>query len=832
MRPPEVERLLPGEEDVAFYEEQPGSQPGGGALQTHGMAGHASGAATVKRADRRVYFYLIFFAGGLPALIYQVTWQRVLTLYFGVDIYSTTVTVATFMLGLGVGSLCGGWIADRAARPTLYYASLEVLMGCFGFASLSMFSWIGQKLAGGSPAVVIAADFLLLLVPTTLMGMTLPLMSRVVVDSDSVIGRHLAWLYGLNTFGASLGALLSSYLLIGLFGLDGTTRLAASLNLLLAVVVYVVTASEKRSRAISTPEQASSVRETPAPALEYRWVLIFSCLSGFIALGYEIVWYRVLGILLHGTVYVFGTVLFFVLAGIGTGSLLSLKRIDRGRCIDRFALSQLGISAYAFVLFTILGHFSWLPGVRQFIGASFFTTFHPSPELMAGSTDIFSLYSLLDIGGWAFLILGIPTMLMGYGFANLMREGAQHVSRLGHAIAGIYFANIVGSTLGSLAIGFWIIHYFGSEHALRLLIVAGGLVPILLSIATRGQRASDSPGTAMFSVEGRAYLSAAVVVLAVSTFPGKTEILRALHFADHEGVDFVGMEDRTGVAVLRRQQKVIAFSQEAQVLGQQRLYIDGSHHGDGSDAAQAEDWPLQVALAAHPAPRRVLCIGLGDGQMAATAVQWKDVEELVVVELNGTLDRVMSRTGQGKALLTSEKTSYVVDDGRRWLLANPAEKFDVIMMFPLHASHAFSGALYSLEFFEVLAGHLTDGGILFLRTADPYSTAKTLATAFPHVLRIDNIVYMAGFREFQFDESRLPSPAAETMPHITADRDVILANTREARINTDLRPNSEYYVTYPFVSYLQTRGNGPGVYRAKDKDRFQRLVMAAGTGAQ
>ena len=154
------------------------------------------------------------------------------------------------------------------------------------------------------------------------------------------------------------------------------------------------------------------------------------------------------------------------------------------------------------------------------------------------------------------------------------------------------------------------------------------------------------------------------------------------------------MEDRTGVSVLRRQRQVIAFSQEAAVLGQQRLDIDGSHHGDGSDAPLAEDWPLQVALSAHPAPRRVLCIGLGDGQMAATAVQWRDVEELIVVELNGTLDRVVSRTGQGKALLTSEKTRYVVDDGRRWLLANPAESFDVIMMFPLHAAHAFSGALY------------------------------------------------------------------------------------------------------------------------------------------
>jgi spermidine synthase len=218
--------------------------------------------------------------------------------------------------------------------------------------------------------------------------------------------------------------------------------------------------------------------------------------------------------------------------------------------------------------------------------------------------------------------------------------------------------------------------------------------------------------------------------------------------------------------------------------------------------------------------------------MAATAVHWRDVEELVIVELNGTLEHVVSRTGLGKALLTSEKTRYVVDDGRRWLLAHPEEKFDVILMFPLHAAHAFSGALYSLEFFGILADHLTDGGLLFLRTVDLYSTAKTLATVFPHVLRVDSTVYIAGSREFRFDESRLPSSAAETVPHFTADRDVILANTQAARINTDLRPNSEYYVTYPFVSSLQTRGTVPGAYKAKNKDRFWRLMVAAGTEGQ
>ena len=97
---------------------------------------------------RHLTFYLIFFAGGMPALIYQVVWQRLLTLYFGVDIYSTSITVATFMMGLGVGSLLGGRLADHVANRALCYAGLEALMGCLGFASIPVFSLIGRWLAG------------------------------------------------------------------------------------------------------------------------------------------------------------------------------------------------------------------------------------------------------------------------------------------------------------------------------------------------------------------------------------------------------------------------------------------------------------------------------------------------------------------------------------------------------------------------------------------------------------------------------------------------------------------------------------------------------------
>jgi spermidine synthase len=278
--------------------------------------------------------------------------------------------------------------------------------------------------------------------------------------------------------------------------------------------------------------------------------------------------------------------------------------------------------------------------------------------------------------------------------------------------------------------------------------------------------------------------------------------------------------------VLRRQDRIVAFEQERVVLGQQRLYIDGSHHGDAMNH-QRDDGGVSMALAVHAAPRRVLSIGLGDGQMAATAAQQPDVNELVIVELNGTLERIMASTARGQALLTSEKVRYIVDDGRRWLLAHPHETFDVILMYPLHAAQAYTGNLFSREFLTMLAGHLNPGGILFLRSVDLYSTARTIAAAYPFVVRFDRSDYLASRDRFLVREERLPVSVAEAVDRLKADRDVILAKTEGARINSDFRPNSEYYLTYPYASHLQARSAPPPAYSADPTELFRGLVTRA-----
>ena len=804
-------------------------------------------------------YYLVFFLAGMPALLYQVVWQRVLTLYFGVDIYSTSITVSAFMLGLGVGALLGGRLADSSRYPARMYMLVEALLGVFGAISLPVFCWVGERMAGSPTWLLAPVDIVLLLIPTGLMGMTLPLMCRIVAREDAAIGEGLAWLYGANTLGAAVGAAITSYLLVGLLGLSGVTHLAACMNVLLAVVVWSLgrrteahasavsatlrgaqevqenaSASAKTSGELHThtPEktQLGSTDEIASPGPSFWQIALFSFVSGLLALGYEIVWYRVLTCLLHGTAYVFGTILSVYLCGLGLGALASRRSIDRPGALWRFGSCQLATSCYSAFVFFVLAHNSHLPVIRHCIAASLFTSFHPSPELADGDLDIFALYSAADIVFWSLLILGPPTFCMGYGFPNLIRAGSLHVRELGNSVGLLYFANILGSTLGSLVFGFLGLHFLGMQGCITVLIALGALVSIASLEVSRKER-GFTPSPVWRGVQKSCRIS--VVILLVTLMqPGA--LVKAVHYSGfHKSqVEFDYLEDRTGVVGLRLQKEVLSFpAQEKSKLGKLQVFIDGAAHGElPSREESVEDPAVQWALSAHAAPQRVLAIGLGDGKMCLAAAKDPRVKELVVIELSHALSGVLQKVSQGRELLASPKVRFLVDDGRRWLLANPEEKFDAILMWPLHAAHAHSGSLYSLEFFHLVRKHLHERGILFLRTADLYSTPRTLAEVFPHVARSAGLEYTASTAPLKFDAALLPEDAREEIrSRVDADRQVILKHAGSAPINYDLRPNSEYYLTYPYRRWLRTRGiDRSKAFRFDEPDQAE-LLWKSGT---
>lgn len=762
--------------------------------------------ALASRVRSTTAYYAIFFAGGMPALVYQVVWQRVLKLYVGVDIYAAGIIVASFMLGLGLGSLLGGLIADRIRRPAAGYAVCELLLGAFGVLSIPLFSFVGTWLAHASPGMIMLITFALLLIPTVLMGATLPLMCSALTAHDAHIGGHLSRLYAWNTLGAALGALLTTYLVIGLLGLTGATLIAGAFNVALALLVFGLCRLDAPSRTAAEAPAAAMVQASSSMSvLGYRDVLIVAFLSGFTALAYELIWYRILGNLLHSTVYVFGTLLFFFLLGIGTGSLLARRTIDLPGAATRFALCQLGIGGWVLLTAAFLSNGSQLPGIRHLLAAATFTSFHPAPSLIAGHIDTYSVYSLLGLIFWMAVILLPPTILMGYGFPNLLREGATSVRKLGKDLSGVLFLNIVGATTGSLAVSLVGLRYFGTERTLTVLLLIGCAAPAIVFWRKWRKACPIVGGPAAHA--RRLTLTASLAVLILFAAPGPQALLRAIHYADQPGVEAIIREDHTGTVVLRRQSEVITFELERRILDKWRLHIDGSVHGElrGDGSAIVPEAELQCALGVVREPRRVLSIGLGDGVMCATAAACPQVRELLVVELNGALHDVLTLTAYGKAIDESGKLRFVRDDGRRWLIANPTEKFDVIMMWPLHAAHAYSGAIYSHEFLALIRSRLNPGGLLYTKTTDAYSTARTIADVFPHVVRLDEGVYLCSDQALNLESAREPQSPEWLAENVQANRDLILEYTAGSAINRDFFPISEFYVTYSHVEQLITR---------------------------
>ena len=189
----------------------------------------------------------IFFVSGFSALVYQVVWQRSLFALFGINTESVTLIVTVFMLGLGLGSLAGG-AASRAVKrhPILLFAVAEAGIGLFGLGSLTLFSEVGRlTLTWPTPAIATVV-FSLLLVPTLLMGATLPLLTVHLVGRWANVGRSVATLYALNTLGSAVAAGLAAFVLLGALGQAGSVRVAAAGNLLVASGALLVWRADRR----------------------------------------------------------------------------------------------------------------------------------------------------------------------------------------------------------------------------------------------------------------------------------------------------------------------------------------------------------------------------------------------------------------------------------------------------------------------------------------------------------------------------------------------------------------------------------------------------------
>ncbi len=321
----------------------------------------------------------------MAGLIYEIVWQRLLELYFGVTIVSVTLIVSAYMAGLGFGSLTGGRIARNLKNPLLAYGLLEIGIALFGVISPTIILWVGQNTAGSPYILVFLISFLILLIPTTLMGMTLPILTQSFVDRVETSGRIIGALYGINTAGAAIGSALAGYLFIGLYGFDGTIYIAALLNAGVGLCAFAL-AHWRRV-------QAYESRISPATGASAVWgywtILLSSFLVGFLGLGFEILWIRILLIVQKNTAYAFPSILCIFLIGLALGGAIWGRKADTSSnpvvLFCKIEMAGAAVAAFTFLAFWL--SLNWdVPWVKDF-----FNTQKPdAPFVKIGSEWLFS----------------------------------------------------------------------------------------------------------------------------------------------------------------------------------------------------------------------------------------------------------------------------------------------------------------------------------------------------------------------------------------------------------------------------------------------------------
>jgi spermidine synthase len=726
----------------------------------------------------------IFFLSGLASLIDQVAWQRLLTLYYGVGAVSTTLIVSAYMLGLGFGSLLGGRVARRSRNPYALYAAVQGALGAAGVASLPCMPALASTAAAASPVGTAVALFAFLCVPTMLMGMTLPVVVDLVARQTPDFMGSVARLYFVNTLGAACGALLSGFLLVSVLGLDGCIYLAAGINLCLALVILRGRPSD---RAEPFAQAASAAGAAPG---HRRLAYLLVCCAGFMAIGYEIVWYRVIGVLVKDSPYAFASVLTVYLLGIALGSRAVFRYTRRkpdtnGR--DVFFTLQFLIGAT--VLLTFVGYYylSGVPGFRTLTQLSFLAEQHPSPALFLRSPGLHSLedaYLLLDVFLWPLLFMLVPTMLMGASFPLIASVALSRRGGEGEAVGSTCFFAVIGNVLGGVTTGLGLLPAIGSEATVLTFVVAGllfGLAPRTSS--TAAQR------TPFLTPRWRTVAVFSLAVIGIAVFPRGGALYRAMHVPPfspsrahvREGLDAV----------------VVTYEDGRRV----RNFINGQGHG-------YRPGPVFLAEAfaglSHAAvPRRVLVIGFGAGTITEAALMTGDSEQVTVVELSGTLIENLRALPDVAHILDDPRVRLVVDDGRRYL-GRSSEEFDVILMDPLRTTTAYSNNLHSQEFFTLAKRHLAPDGVLMVGGLDGGAIVpRTLLAEFPHVRtypyfclasRSPLLLNRARFEKLVGAAAGDQREAIRELSGEALEGAALARITAGHPVNRDWRPVSEYYL--------------------------------------
>jgi spermidine synthase len=630
---------------------------------------------------------LLFFGSGCSALIYEVVWFQLLELITGSSAISIGVLLGIFMGGMCLGSLVSPRVISPRHHPLRVYALLELGIGVAGLLVLFGLPYAGGLYVAyggrGLAGLVLrgAVCGLFLLPPTFLMGATLPAVARWLKATPDGVS-WLGFFYSGNIAGGAFGSLFAGFYLLREFDMAAATYVAASINAAVAVIAWVMSRVVD-ARVPQRPEPGIPIARVKRPSAVYIAIAI----SGLCALGAEVVWTRVLSLMLAGTVYTFSLILAAFLIGLGIGA-------QAGSVLSR-RVTQPAL-ALASCQLLLIAAIAW------------------SAYMLSQSLPYWPIYPTLSISPWISfqvdfvrcLLAVLPAALLwGASFPLALASAASPGEDSGGLVARIYAANTAGAIVGALSFSLVFIKTLGMEHAQQALIGLSAVSGLIVLAASSFPRKT-------LSIVAAAVV-AGVLVMTVSPIPPALTAYGRL------------LPLRTGLVDPKTRQHVAP-----QILYQGdglNASVAVSSTGEGkvfhvSGKAEAstslKDMQLQrmlgdVPLMFHPRPRSVLIVGFGAGVTAGTFVLYPGIERIVICEIEPLIPQVVSTyfEKENNNVLHDPRVEVVYDDARHFILTTN-EKFDIITSDPIHPWVKGSAALYTREYFDLVRRHLNPGGIV------------------------------------------------------------------------------------------------------------------------
>jgi spermidine synthase len=633
-----------------------------------------------------------------------------MVLVFGSSASATTAILTAFFCGIAFGSKLGGKLLTRWKKALLFYALTELWICLWGLSVPGLLRVISplyvDLLQRGDPDPMMSLVYrflmsILVILPATLgMGATIPVMNRLLTERCGGVGRGVAMAYGINTAGAVLGCLVTGFLLIRVFGMQATLYTAAALNALVVAAALLLSRREFASLTAEAPvssrRKEQKDRGEELPQRKARLLVGIYAATGFLALGFEILWLRILGIYNTNSFATFTLALSIYLLGFSLGSIALFPFLARRfRAIDIFKIANLGTAAVSLASLRLIYSF---PRTNRFLLTLAKDSESYLGQIVVGREALFS-----------FLVVFFPTVCMGLAYPALCAALISRKEKTGEQSGHYYFVGNLGSIGGILTVGFLLVPKLGLVGTLALLCALGSLLVLLTQILDR--EAPERLGLA-FRVS-----AAALIVASVSygfwghPFNAAGPVLFREGYweqarpgdGSRRSVIRRYQEGPTATVLVREERRDGAITSRSILVDEQK--VASTHRDAQVDAKMLAHLPLLL----HRDPKRALTVGFGSGTTSWSMTRHDVDVEVVEIEPE-VLNSAYLFDDYNHNVLADPKLKAIINDARDYL-GLTGLRYDVISTDVNNMRYKQNSNLYTKEYFSIIRDRLTDDGI-------------------------------------------------------------------------------------------------------------------------